>query len=110
MLRVGYKPSPTAPRKPAAGRAAPPAPLLENRHYRFTRDETRAGIRSIIDKETGEELIDARAPFAFDQLLYQQYLGLASQDRHRDTAGPPNNQHHSQQQPSPADHPLPPRA
>ena len=84
---VGYKTYPIAPRKLAAGRAAPPAPLLENRHYRFTRDETRAGIRSIIDKETGEELIDARAPFAFDQLLYQEYSGIASQDRHRDTAG-----------------------
>ncbi|PYV08663.1 MAG: hypothetical protein DMG07_25135, partial [Acidobacteria bacterium] len=69
------------------GGTARPAPFLENRHYRLTHDETRAGIRSIIDKETGEELIDVRAPFAFDQLLYQEYSGIASQDRHRDTAG-----------------------
>jgi alpha-mannosidase len=50
-------------------------------------DSSAPGIRSIIDKETGAELVDPNAPFLFNQILYQEYTADANRDRHRDVAG-----------------------
>ncbi|MBN1901830.1 hypothetical protein JW926_10960, partial [Candidatus Sumerlaeota bacterium] len=55
----------------AASNPSPNAPLksLENSFYRVTLDNTK-GISSIIDLETGCELVDKSSPYLFGQILY----------------------------------------
>jgi hypothetical protein len=49
-----------------------PARRIENEFFRVTLDPDRCGLRSVIDKRTGRELVDARSPYALGQYLYQR--------------------------------------
>jgi hypothetical protein len=44
--------------------------VIENRFYRITLDPSRAGIKSIFDKELGRELIDAASPYLANEYLF----------------------------------------
>ena len=43
---------------------------LESRFYRVAFDPVAGGITSIVDKESGRELVDAKAPYRLNQYLY----------------------------------------
>ena len=45
---------------------------IENEFYRIRVDEKRGGIISIYDKELKSELVDATAPYAFNQYIYER--------------------------------------
>ena len=51
--------------------AAEPArtDVLENEYYRITFDSSRPGIRSIVDKATGRELVNKASPYALGEFL-----------------------------------------
>ena len=55
---------------------APPQPqplegaAIESRFYRLTFDPASGAITSLLDKELGRELVDARAPYPLNQYLY----------------------------------------
>ncbi|MCP3917153.1 MAG: hypothetical protein GY711_16515 [bacterium] len=57
---------------------ASPAPavdagrVLENAHYRLEVDLARGGLRSLVDKETGRELVDDSAGWGFGQLVHEE--------------------------------------
>ena len=44
--------------------------VLESRFYRLTFDPATGGIASVLDKETGRELVDPKAPYRLNQYLY----------------------------------------
>ncbi|MET0622860.1 MAG: glycoside hydrolase family 38 C-terminal domain-containing protein [Pyrinomonadaceae bacterium] len=81
---VGYKTyvvrdKPAAPSSTttAAGVVPPPATpaatttnVIENRFYRVTLDPATGSVRSIYDKEMSRELVDAAAPYRFNQYVY----------------------------------------
>ncbi len=46
---------------------------MENEFLRVTLDPARCGIRSIIDKRTGRELVNAQSPYALGQYLYERF-------------------------------------
>ena len=46
---------------------------LENDLLRVTLDPARCGIKSIIDKRTGRELVNAQSPYALGQYLYERF-------------------------------------
>jgi alpha-mannosidase len=58
-----------APMPKAAGN------VLESRYYRVTADPITGGLSSVIDKETGRELVDARAKVALNQYIYENPVG-----------------------------------
>lgn len=58
---------------PAVLRVDGPAGVLENQFLRVTVDPARGAVRSVIDKRTGRELIDAAAPHGFGQYLYERF-------------------------------------
>jgi hypothetical protein len=76
MPSVGYRrydvisaDEPSTPRvEPAAGDW-----VLETRFYRVTVDPREGFIASIVDRETGRELVDADAPFGFNEYVYDRY-------------------------------------
>ncbi len=43
---------------------------LENRFYRISLDPETGAVKSIFDKELGQELVKASSPYRFDQYLY----------------------------------------
>jgi hypothetical protein len=45
-------------------------PTIENAFYRVRVDPETGGIASIFDKETGRELVDAKAPYRLDEYVY----------------------------------------
>lgn len=45
--------------------------VLENRFYRLAVDPARGAIRSLVDRESGRELVDTSAPWALGQCLYE---------------------------------------
>lgn len=47
-----------------------PANTIENQFYRVTVDSRRGAISSILDKQTGRELVDPHSPYLLDQYLY----------------------------------------
>ncbi|MBV7504373.1 hypothetical protein KW850_03730 [Bacillus sp. sid0103] len=47
--------------------------LLENQFYKISIDPETGGINSIIDKEIGEELVNGKSPFQFNQYVYDQF-------------------------------------
>jgi hypothetical protein len=59
-----------------AGGTAPPSTnpkpgnTIENEFYRVTVDATRGAISSLLDKQTGRELVDAKSPYLLDQYVY----------------------------------------
>jgi hypothetical protein len=61
---------------------SPPAPSavvgpasIENRYYRITVDPTSGGLSSVVDKETGEELVDRTAAWTLNQYVYENPAG-----------------------------------
>ncbi len=61
---------------------SPPAPAaafgpntIENRYYKVTIDPVGGGIASLIDKETGAELVDRKSPFGLNQFIYENPVG-----------------------------------
>jgi alpha-mannosidase len=59
----------TPPMPAAAGN------VLENRYYRVTADPVTGGLSSIIDRETGRELVDAKARVKLNQYIYENPVG-----------------------------------
>ncbi len=49
------------------------AQCIENELLRVTLDPARCGIKSIIDKQTGRELVNAQSPYALGQYLYERF-------------------------------------
>ena len=47
--------------------------FLENEFLRVILDRARCGIKSIIDKRTGRELVNSRSPYALGQYLYERF-------------------------------------
>ncbi len=64
----------------------PPANTLESRFYRVTFDPATGGITSVLDKETGRELVDAQAPYRLNEYLYVS--SPAKTDLYRDKQPP----------------------
>lgn len=63
-------------------RPAPPAPAaeigansIENRFFKVVIDPLSGGIASLIDKETGAELVDRKAPYTLNQFIYENPQG-----------------------------------
>lgn len=54
----------------AAAQPAGQATVVESRYYRAEFDPATGGIASLVDKQTGRELVDARAPYQLNQYLY----------------------------------------
>lgn len=52
------------------------ATSLENEHLRITPTRNRGGIGSMVDKQTGRELVDPTAEFAFGQYLYERFSNV----------------------------------
>ncbi|MBN1940114.1 MAG: hypothetical protein JW843_11035 [Candidatus Aminicenantes bacterium] len=57
---------------------SPPAPVtvvdgnrIENRWYKITADEETGGLRSVIEKESGRELVDPDSPYRLNQFIYE---------------------------------------
>jgi hypothetical protein len=85
---LGYKTFPLEKAGRSASSVSPSAQsAMENAFYKIIVDSSGSGIRSITDKETGTELVDPKAPFLFNQVLYQEYTADPNRDRHRDVAG-----------------------
>ena len=76
---LGYKTF-TVSERPASAPATP-GPLnadaraqrIENEFFRVTLDPARCGIRSILDKKTGRELVNPQSPYALGQYLYERF-------------------------------------
>ena len=49
------------------------AQCIENELLRVTLDPARCGIKSIVDKRTGRELVNAQSPYALGQYLYERF-------------------------------------
>jgi hypothetical protein len=49
--------------------------VFENRFYRLTVDTKTGGMSSLIDKETGRELVDKAAPWPLNTFIYEQPVG-----------------------------------
>ena len=43
---------------------------MENAYYRITLDPYSGAVKSIVDKEMNEELVNTSSPYRFDQYLY----------------------------------------
>jgi alpha-mannosidase len=48
-------------------------PTVENSFFKATLDPSRGVIRSLIDKRSKRELVDAEAPYGFGQYLYERF-------------------------------------
>ena len=46
---------------------------IENEFFRVTLDPARCGIRSIVCKKTGRELVNTQSPYALGQYLYERF-------------------------------------
>ena len=55
------------------GQSPPTAGAIENEFFRVTLDPARCGIRSIVDKRTGRELVNTQSPYALGQYLYERF-------------------------------------
>ncbi|MGO9110611.1 MAG: hypothetical protein ACLP9L_15425 [Thermoguttaceae bacterium] len=49
------------------------AQRIENKFFCVTLDPARCGIKSIVDKRTGRELVNTRSPYALGQYLYERF-------------------------------------
>jgi len=45
--------------------------ILENRYYKLVMDAAKGGVRSLVDKETGQELVDPESPWSLGQCVYE---------------------------------------
>ena len=51
--------------------------VLESRFYRVEVDPREGHIASIVDRESGRELVDSDAPFGFNEYVYDRYTSAA---------------------------------
>jgi hypothetical protein len=58
---------------PAPRLAEPKPGTLENRRFRLVLDLKRGGIASLIDKQSGRELVDQDSPYALGQFLHERF-------------------------------------
>ena len=56
----------------ATDRPFTPPDTVENAFYRLVLDRRTGGVKSLIDKELHEELVDQRAPWQLGQLIYER--------------------------------------
>jgi hypothetical protein len=66
----GYRVLKLGPGNPRPKAEYSPASSIENRFYRVVFDPATGGITSILDKESGRELVDPKAPYRLNQYLY----------------------------------------
>ena len=71
---MGYR-TYDASRRQSSGlvRADAKTHTIENERFRVTLDPARCGIRSVVDKKTGRELVNTRSPYALGQYLYERF-------------------------------------
>jgi hypothetical protein len=50
-------------------------PVMENRFYRVSVDPKTGGISSLVDKETGREIVDKTCPWSLNTYIYEQPEG-----------------------------------
>ena len=55
------------------GTLADGADFIENEFFRIALDRSRCGIRSVICKQTGRELVNTESPYALGQYLYERF-------------------------------------
>ena len=65
-LRIETSDKPRAKEKPAAN-----ASILENTYYKLVLDPEKGGIQSLVDKESGRDLVDDTAAWSMGQCLYE---------------------------------------
>jgi alpha-mannosidase len=70
-----YKVVPDVPPSPPAPAAVVGANTIENRFYKVTADLVTGGLASVIDKETGEELVDGSSARTLNQYIYENPVG-----------------------------------
>jgi alpha-mannosidase len=73
----GGAPAAAGPEKKGTGPVPGSVPLssIENRFYRLTVDSKTGGISSLVDKETGRELVDKACPWPLNAYIYEQPEG-----------------------------------
>lgn len=57
---------------PPASSGSPFSGTMENRFYRLVFDTVHGGLISLLDKETGKELLDSKAEYLLGQLIYER--------------------------------------
>ncbi|MGA2532534.1 MAG: glycoside hydrolase family 38 C-terminal domain-containing protein [Candidatus Aminicenantales bacterium] len=74
---AGGAPAAAGPEKKGTGPVPESVPLssIENRFYRLTVDSKTGGISSLVDKETGRELVDKACPWPLNAYIYEQPEG-----------------------------------
>lgn len=75
---MGYK---TIPYKPAASRAMKTGNQIETPYFLATFDLEKGGIRSLIDKSTGKEMVDPNSGYALGQFLHERFSSHEVYDR-----------------------------
>ena len=66
---------PDVPPSPPAPAASIGAQSIENRFFKVVIDPLSGGIASLIDKETGTELVDRKSSFTLNQFIYENPKG-----------------------------------
>ena len=77
LLRLGFLPITQKKQAQTDARTSADPLTLETRFYRVTCDPRDGFISSIVDRETGRELVDAGAPFGFNEYVYDRYTSAA---------------------------------
>lgn len=68
---VGYKLFTIKPSKTPNPRTTPlTGTTIENAFYRMTLDPAHASVRSLVDKQLGQELVDPQSPYRFGSYIY----------------------------------------
>jgi hypothetical protein len=67
--------APDVPPSPPVLAAEIGAQSIENRFFKVQIDPISGGIASLIDKETGAELVDRKAPYTLNQFIYENPKG-----------------------------------
>lgn len=67
--------APGEPSAPAEAGAVIEDNRIENRFFQVTADPVTGGLRSLVDKETGRELVDPASAFGLNQLIYENPEG-----------------------------------
>jgi hypothetical protein len=71
---LGYRTFAASPRAIRGALAADArAESIENERFRVVIDPARCGIKSILDKQTGRELVNTASPYALGQYLYERF-------------------------------------
>lgn len=55
---------------------------LDTKHYKITLDLERGGLRSLLEKKSGRELVDQASPYAFGQYLHERFDAKHMSDWH----------------------------